>query len=70
MEIDYKNTRTINIAKEWTGTLENGTEFTIEGGWNDWDGYYVEAINLNDFEGDDEEIIKQIEKKFLDEINS
>jgi hypothetical protein len=34
------------ISKEWDGSMDDGTTFTIRGGWNDWDGYYVDDIEI------------------------
>ena len=69
IEIDYKNSKTTNITKQWTGSTSDGIEFIIDGGWNDWDGYYVDSIEILDFEGDEDELVKEIEEKFLKEIN-
>jgi hypothetical protein len=71
MFIDFQNAVTLNISKMWEGHLEDGTSFTINGGWNDWDGYYVESVELKDFEGDnEEEIIEEITESFLKEVKS
>jgi hypothetical protein len=49
--------------------MDDGTMFTIRGGWNDWDGYYVDDIEIRGFEGDEKELAKEIQEKFLNEMN-
>ena len=46
MTIDYDNSVTINIHKQWDGQTEEGVDFVIDGGWNDFDGYYIDSINF------------------------
>jgi hypothetical protein len=41
--------------------MDDGTMFTIRGGWNDWDGYYVDDIEIRGFEGDEKELAKEIQ---------
>jgi hypothetical protein len=49
---------------------DDGIVFTIDGGWNHFDGYYVESIELEDYEGDnEEELIEQISTEFLNKMN-
>jgi hypothetical protein len=70
MKINYDDVRTINIHKAWDGVTDDGIAFTIDGGWNDSDGYYVESIEFEDFEGDnEEELIEQISTEFLNKMN-
>lgn len=70
MEIDYNNARTINIQKQWDGITDNKVTFTINGGWNDFDGYYVDNVELDDYTGDDhEDIAQEITEVFLNEMN-
>jgi hypothetical protein len=69
MNIEFGTARTVNISKEWDGSMDDGTTFTIRGGWNDWDGYYVDDIEIRGFEGDEKELAKEIQEKFLNEMN-
>lgn len=69
MTINYQDARTINIHKNWDGVTDDGVVFTIDGGWNHFDGYYIESIELEEYDGDnEEELIEQISEKFLKEI--
>jgi hypothetical protein len=72
MNIDFENAKTVNITKMWEGHLEDGTNFTINGGWNDFEGYYVDSIDINGFTGSLDESNKleeEIRNKFLNEMN-
>lgn len=69
MTIDYENPQTLNIHKEWYGSTDDGVTFVIDGGWNHFDGYYVESVS---FEGDvenEEELSEEITTQFLNEMN-
>ena len=69
MKINYEDARTTNIQKNWDGVTNEGIVFTIDGGWNHFDGYYVDSIELENYEGENkEELIKQITTEFLNEI--
>ncbi len=70
MKINYDDARTINIHKIWDGVTDDGIVFTIDGGWNEFDGYYVESVELEDFKGyNEEELIGQISTEFLNKMN-
>jgi hypothetical protein len=70
MKIDYENTRTINIQKQWDGITDDKVTFTINGGWNDFDGHYVDSVELDGYDGDDyDSIIENITEEFLNEMN-
>lgn len=72
MNIDFENARTVNIVKEWDGYLGDSVTFTIRGGWNDFEGYYVDSVDINGFTGsltESNEMEEEIKNKFLDEMN-
>ena len=70
MKINYEDARTINIHKNWDGVTDDGIVFTIDGVWNHFDGYYIESIELEDYEEDnEEELIEQISTEFLNKMN-
>lgn len=72
MNIDFENARTVNIVKEWDGYLGDGVTFTIRGGWNDFEGYYVDRVDINGFTGtltESNEMEEEIRNKFLDEMD-
>ena len=69
MIIDYENPTVINIHKQWFGQTEDGKTFMIDGGYNEFDGYYVESVEFDDDDVENkDELIEEITNKFLDEI--
>jgi hypothetical protein len=48
MKIDYENPVIMNIHKQWDGETDDGIKFVIDGGYNDYDGYYIESIIFTD----------------------
>lgn len=69
MTIDYDNSVTINIHKQWDGQTEDGVDFVIDGGWNDFDGYYIDSINFKTEIDNQDEIISKITEEFLLNMN-
>lgn len=69
MTIDYQNPVTINIHKQWNGQTEDGIDFVIDGGWNEFDDYYIDSIQFIDEVENEEELIESIAESFLLEMN-
>jgi hypothetical protein len=69
MTIDYDNSVTINIHKQWDGQTEEGVDFVIDGGWNDFDGYYIDSINFKNKIDNESGIINKITDEFLLNMN-
>ena len=69
MTIDYDNSVTINIHKQWDGQTEDGVDFVIDGGWNDFDGYYIDSINFKTEIDNQDELISEITEEFLLNMN-
>jgi hypothetical protein len=69
MTIDYNNSVTINIHKQWDGQTEEGVDFVIDGGWNDFDGYYIDSINFKNKIDNESGVINKITDEFLLNMN-
>lgn len=69
MTIDYDNSVTINIHKQWDGQTEDGVDFVIDGGWNEFDGYYIDSINFKTEIDNQDELISEITEEFLLNMN-
>jgi|688.fasta_scaffold575272_2 hypothetical protein len=69
MTIDYDNSVTINIHKQWDGQTEEGVDFVIDGGWNDFDGYYIDSINFKNKIDNESGVINKITDEFLLNMN-
>jgi hypothetical protein len=69
MTIDYDNSVTINIHKQWDGQTEEGVDFVIDGGWNDFDGYYIDSINFKNKIDNEGWVISKITDEFLLNMN-
>jgi hypothetical protein len=69
MTIDYDNSVTINIHKQWDGQTEEGVDFVIDGGWNDFDGYYIDSINFKNKIDNEGWVINKITDEFLLNMN-
>ena len=69
MTIDYDNSITINIHKQWNGQTEDGINFVIDGGWNEYDDYYVESIEFIDKVDNVSELTDKITEEFLSYMN-
>jgi hypothetical protein len=69
MTIDYNNSVTMNIHKQWDGQTDDGVSFVIDGGWNEHDNYYVNSISFIGEVKNEEELIEQITNEFLMNMN-
>lgn len=70
MIIDYENPSVINVHKQWFGKTEDGKNFIIDGGYNDFDGYYVDSVEFEDVVEDEDVLTEKITTVFLNEVNS
>jgi len=68
MKIDYENPVIMNIHKQWDGETDDGIKFVIDGGYNDYDGYYIESIIFTDEIENEDELKKEIESSFFEGI--
>jgi hypothetical protein len=69
MEIDYENSVTINIHKQWYGRTDDGTNFIIDGGWNEFDEHYIDSIVFTNEIENEGEMIETITDEFLLKMN-
>jgi hypothetical protein len=69
MKIDYENPVTINIHKQWYGRTEDGINFIIDGGWNEFDEHYIDSIIFTDETENEGELIEKITEEFLSDMN-
>jgi len=69
MYIDFENPTVVNIHKQWFGQTEDGKSFMIDGGYNEFDGHYVDSVQFDDEVENEDELIEEITTQFLNEIN-
>jgi len=69
MQIDYENPMTINIQKQWMGNTDEEVPFVIYGGWNEFDGYYVDSVEFDGEVENEDELSEQITSEFLNKMN-
>ena len=68
MKIDYKEGRVTNKTVDFTGTTQDGKDFTIIANWNESDDWSVDCVMWHDDESEVEDT-QAIEDEFLDNMN-
>lgn len=69
MNINFENAETFSITKKFNGKMEDGRSFIIVSEWNDWDGWSIDKIELEDGTSLSEDEERIVCNYFLENMN-